>query len=289
MKKITLLLALFIGSLSNAQINEGFDDVDLLGETGYLFINSSDDPLANYFQGNVDVFEAFEGNSPNSFIAENFNTTEGTIADSYFFTPKLLIENGDMITFYTRTTVSEFPDRLEVRIGDGTGILPTEGVPDNVGSFTNLLLSINPNLEVGIYPVEWEQQVITISGLSGPTETRVAFRYWATDAGPNGSNSNNIGIDSLTIDSDIVLSTNEEVAKNDFFKFYNTKNNELYLKASNFFKSIQVYNLLGQEVVNKNLSSQEETINLSNISSGAYIIHVLSSNGASKNFKIIKR
>jgi len=69
----------------------------------------------------------------------------------------------------------------------------------SVGDFTTLLLDINPTLASGGYPQAWTQYVITLSGLGGPTSGRIAFRYFVTDAGISGSNSDYIGIDTLKI------------------------------------------------------------------------------------------
>ncbi len=285
MKKITFLLLLLVVTVSHSQIDEGFEDV--AGLTDYLFINSSDQPDFDAAQGLPPAsgfFNAFEG-SPNSYLLMDFEVSLGTIADYYVMTPKLRIKNGDVISFYTRAIEgSENPDRLEVRIGDGTDVLPTRGNPDNVGSYTNLLLSLNPDLEIGGYPEVWKKLTIEISGLAAPVETRVAFRYWITDN--DIVNGDAIGIDSFTVSSDI-LST-DEVTLNDFSKYYDAENDKLHITAANAFKAIEVYSLLGQEVINKSLSSAEEVIDFSNISDGAYIVKVLSEEGIAQNFKIIK-
>lgn len=284
MKKITLLvLILFAISSINAQIliDEGFDDITTL--TDYLIVNVSDSPNLDIFQGDPTVFPAFDGDD-SSYLSVNFNATSGNTIDLYMISPELTLKNGDIISFYTRTTVSStFPDRLEVRLDpDGTGSTPTSS--DN-GSYTDLLLEINPNIEVGGYPEDWELQTITISGLSEEVTTRFALRYWVTDAGPTGNNSNFIAIDRLVVDSE-VLSTDEFSTIN-FTHFYNSINNELQLNANLVMQNIKVFNTLGQEIVNKKLSSTEETINISNLSQGVYIAQISIENSI-ETFKFIK-
>ncbi len=66
---------------------------------------------------------------------------------------------------------------------------------DDVGDFTTLLLEINPTLAVGGYPNVWTQYSVTISGVAAPTQGRFAFRYYVTNGGPSGSNSDYIGVD----------------------------------------------------------------------------------------------
>ena len=181
-------------------LDEGFDDITTLPGAGYSFVNVSDSQgSTDWFQGNDAVFPAQSG-APTAYIGANFNNTAGSVINNFMITPVLELENGDVVTFWTRSvTGSTFPDRLEVRL-DPTGANTDPSGPADVGSYTELLLEINPTLTQGGYPEVWTEFTITISGLSGATNTRVAFRYWVTDAGPVGNNSDYIGIDTLTIE-----------------------------------------------------------------------------------------
>ncbi len=184
-------------------LSEGFDDITTLDAAGYSFVNASDIPGTDWFQGNPDVFPAHLG-AADSYIGANYQNTDGSIINNFMITPVLNLENGDEITFITRTTEgSIFPDRLEVRISpDGANIDPSG--PADVGSYTELLLEINPDLEEGGYPEEWTRYTAVVSGLTGAVDTRVAFRYYVTDGGPVGNNSNYIGVDQLSIDEPFV-------------------------------------------------------------------------------------
>lgn len=184
-------------SASAASLTEGFDTVP---PAGWTTVNNSV-PIGStgYFQGNPAVFEAFEG-GPTSYIGVNFNSGGGVAEISnWLITPTLTFDNGDVVSFYTRTgTGSTYPDRLQLRFSDVGGV-NVGSTPTSVGSFTTLLLDINPSVAVGGYPEDWTMFSATISGLSGPTTGAVAFRYLASDGGPFGSNSNYIGIDSFSI------------------------------------------------------------------------------------------
>jgi len=181
-------------------LTEGFDDITTLPGAGYSFVNVSDVVgTTNWFQGNSTVFPGQSGGAT-SYIGANFNNTAGSVINNFMITPVLNLENGDEITFWTRSpTGSTFPDRLEVRL-DPTGANTDPSGPASVGSYTELLLEINPNLTVGGYPDVWTEFTATVTGLSGAVNTRVAFRYWVTDGGPVGNNSDYIGIDTLTIE-----------------------------------------------------------------------------------------
>jgi len=70
------------------------------------------------------------------------------------------------------------------------------------------------------------------------------------------------------------------------FNHYITNNN-LVMSASSSLENIQLYNLLGQEVISKKLSNTNETINIESLDTGIYIAKV-SIQGKSKSFKIVK-
>jgi len=288
MKKITLLAALCVVLTTNAQLlTEGFEDILTLPGDGWVFTNVSDSPSGTYFQGNDGVFAAFEG-GPTEYIGVNFNSTEGTSGtetiSNWMFLPQLNLENDDILTFYTQTILgSAFPDRLEVRIDPtGADVLPT--TPTDVGSYTELLLSINDFLDPGGYPEIWEEQIVTIVGLTGATDTKIAFRYFVTDAGPSGTNSNYIGLDSLVVDESLGVDDN---AFNGF-TFFVDANNQLNLRANVPMENVQLFNILGQNVLNQKLSNTNEVITISTLKSGVYIATVLIE-GQSKSFKIVKR
>ncbi len=281
MKKITLLASLFVAFTMNSQlIIEGFDDITTLVD--YTVVNVSDAPDSDIFQGNDTVFISHSG-ADDSYLGMNFNATSGSIIDLYLILPLLELENGDELTFYTRTvTASSFPDRLEVRLDpDGSGVLPTFG---DFGSYTELLLEINPTLTVGGYPEDWELQTVIVSGLTGPTTTSLTFRYWVTDGGPAGANSNYIGIDTMEV---IEILSVEDQSFNDFNYFVDV-NNQLNLRANAPFESVQLFNVAGQQVVSQKLANTNEVVDLASLTTGVYFATV-AIDGNTKSFKIIKK
>jgi hypothetical protein len=181
--------------------SQGFDDITTLVPAGWVMTNHSN-PVGTttWFQGNATIFPAQTG-ATNSYIGANYNSTGsvGTI-NTWLLTPPVTFVNGDTLTFYSRiptVTASEYPDRLEVR-------LSTNGVSSNVGTtetevgdFTTVLLSINPTLVTGVYPQVWTQFTATVTGVPAATQGRLAFRYFVTNGGTNGANSNYFGIDTL--------------------------------------------------------------------------------------------
>ena len=178
-------------------IGEGFDNITTLPGNGWVMINNSNPIGTNsWFQGNPGVFSAYDGD-PTAYIAANFYSTSGSgTISNWLLTPEQTIRNGDQIKFYTRTvTGSLFPDRLQLRLsinGASTDVGTNES---SIGDFNTLLLDINPALVVGGFPDVWTQFTITVSGLSGIESGRFGFRYYVTNGGPQGANSNYFGID----------------------------------------------------------------------------------------------
>jgi len=77
----------------------------------------------------------------------------------------------------------------------------------------------------------------------------------------------------------------EDIAFNNFEHFIN--NDVLTLKASTALENVVIYNISGQVVLNKALSSLTETVDLSAQATGVYIAKV-TIDGAEKSFKISK-
>ncbi|MHC4414590.1 MAG: choice-of-anchor J domain-containing protein [Planctomycetota bacterium] len=200
-------LFLGAGEAAVAQLSEGFDDITLLEAAGWFMQNNSEPPgLTDWFQGNDAVFPAHSGD-PTSYIGANFNNCgDGPGLDTisnWLLTPTLNLQDGDVITFWTRTVEgTSWGDRLQVRLssaGDSTDV--GTGAFD-VGVFTTVLLDINPDYQIGglpdAYPEAWTQYTIVLGGLGlNAVDGRLAFRYFVEDGGPSGANSNYFGIDTF--------------------------------------------------------------------------------------------
>jgi hypothetical protein len=201
-KSVLLPIALafslgFSGAASADALTENFDSGVPAGWT----INNLSNPVGatSWYQGSTEVFDAYEG-APDSYLAANYNSVDlaGPIS-TWLILPSGTYNNGDTLSFVTRTASgSEWADRLEVRFSNvgGTNVGNTE---NSVGTFSTLLLSVNPTQDPTGYPDEWTQYSVTLSGLSGATQGAFAFRYSVTDGGAFGDGSNYIGIDSVSV------------------------------------------------------------------------------------------
>ncbi|MGV9005075.1 T9SS type A sorting domain-containing protein [Flavobacterium sp.] len=70
--------------------------------------------------------------------------------------------------------------------------------------------------------------------------------------------------------------------------FYNKDRDELVLNSSeDVFSTVSVYNLSGQNVLNKTLSAQKETVDFSKVSNGVYLVS-FSIGNTTKTIKVLK-
>jgi hypothetical protein len=196
-----MLAALLLASLAaprpaNAAslLVEDFANVAGLTAAGWSLVNNSSPAgSTGWFQGNPGVFPAQDGTD--DYVAANFlAAAAGGDISNWLLLPALTLNNGDTLSFSTRGAGAA-ADRLEVRFsanGAGSNVGAT---PSSVGTFTTLLLSINPALG-SAYPTAWTSFTVALSGLGGPTLGRFAFRYFVTDT---NINADYIGIDTVRV------------------------------------------------------------------------------------------
>jgi hypothetical protein len=147
----------------------------------------------------------FGANNPSYSGADFIMTTSEcgfNIANcsNWLISPEVTVKDGDEISFYTRTYENPAigADRLQVRINETDGSTDVGKDSSSVGNFTKLLLDINPGYLLtgnGSYPGSWTKYSSTVSGFPSAKKTRIAFRYYVPDGGPQGPNGLGVGID----------------------------------------------------------------------------------------------
>lgn len=193
-------------------LTEEFDTVANMYQKGWVFVNNSKPQGAATWQQGVwvsgkfgpDGFPAFSYKaSGDEYIFAGFQSgSDISTISSWMITPILEMKNGDKVSFYTRTADgSQWPDRLQVRLNITDNSSDVGNTATSVGKFTKLIGEINENLAVHGYPERWERFEYTISGLPGTIKGRIGLRYFVTDGGGQGINSNMIGIDLFKFDS----------------------------------------------------------------------------------------
>lgn len=217
LKVASLALVLLLSTMEvyGQSFFEGFDDIPttLTLPADWFITNNSTSPDQNWQIGNPAVMPAQAGD-PDTYVAAGYfmssmSMSFGVTLSGWLITPHRVFNNGDQVSFYTRQATADFADRLEVRMSTNGTSTDVGTTPTSVGDFTDLLLEVNPTLTLAGYPTTWTQYTITISGLTGPTSGRIAFRYFVTDGGPAGINSDYIGIDSYEYISTLSSSNND--------------------------------------------------------------------------------
>ena len=237
----------------------------------------------------------------NSFCLVNFQCTSsaattGATISNWLISPAIDVQNGDIVSFYTRigknTTANNasFADNLELRMNTDPafGADPSTGSTD-VGGFTDLLVEVNPNLDLTSYPSVWTKYSATISGLSSPGSVEFALRYFVTDGGPNGNNSDIIGVDTFSVDRP-ALSVNENSIIENFKIYPNPATNVINVAAKNAtaINSVQVTDVNGRVVLSKDVNASAYAIDSSGLTAGVYLVKVSSDLGSGTT-KIVKQ
>ncbi|MBA9074814.1 hypothetical protein GGR22_002987 [Flavobacterium gossypii] len=226
-----------------------------------------------YTNGEVSPVPNGQSGGPNSFALVNFRSTTGAgTISNWLISPVVTVQNGDVVSFWSRKGTSatdDYLDRLELRMSTAA-------------------THVNPTLAAGfVYPKVWTQYSFTVSGLSGPTAVKFGFRYFVTNGGPSGANSDLIGID--TFDVNRALSTDDFFANN-FSVYPNPSMGIVNLAGKNnmAINTIQITDLNGRVVKNVNTKGVSETqINISDLTTGMYFLNVQTDSGYGTT-KIIK-
>lgn len=206
-QKITLLvLAAICVFTVNAQqvLTQNFNSVSsVLSANNWSRINNSSPAGSNsWFMGNPGVFAAYNG-PDSAYFAANYNSTSGSTGtiSTWLISPTVTVFDGGVLQFATRTNTSlpqnVAPDRLQVYLSTAGATSNVGSTATSVGTFSTLLVSVNPSLTPTGYPTTWTVYTATLSGITGTVSGRFGFRYFVTSAGPSGVNSSYIGLDGV--------------------------------------------------------------------------------------------
>lgn len=208
--------------------NEEFDTVSTAISKGWVIVNNSK-PIGtmSWMQGyfyvslyhgavpgklggpvNYPAYGGFGDNNPSysgaDFILTTSDCGSGVAnCSNWLISPEVKMKNGDEISFYTRTFANPAvgADRLQVRLNAANGSANVGTDSNSVGTFTNLILDINPALLLdgpGSYPGEWTKYTVKVSGMPVPLTSRIAFRYYVPNGGPQGQNGLGVAIDKFS-------------------------------------------------------------------------------------------
>jgi hypothetical protein len=259
----------------------------------------------------------FKYDNPNySYTASDMNGNKAYITKG----ANIASEKGILVVVSAGNAGDDTPDYTGIGApGDAPGVLTVGAVNSSemIASFSSRGSAIQPTQKpdvvaqgVGAYVVyglngtDYEVQNSGTSFSSPITAGGVTCLWQAL---PNASNTEimdyvrqsasqylspdyeyGYGIPDLALALSIGLSVEEEKAKG-FTIFPNPVNDMLYIKAYGDFEdtTVSIYNVLGKVVLHKKLTSTFNSMEVSSMASGMYIINIKSKT-SSKKFKLIK-
>ncbi|MCX6161262.1 MAG: choice-of-anchor J domain-containing protein, partial [Ignavibacteriae bacterium] len=143
--------------------------------------------IATWYQGQIAVFNAFNG-PDTGYVAANYSVVTGANnIDSWLVLPRVAggLLATDSLFFYERSaTGSTYPDSVRVMYS------ANDSIPE--GSWTELG-RFKTNTTTG-----WQRHGFKAAAAS--VNGRFAIRYCVVNGGPSGANSDYMGIDALTIE-----------------------------------------------------------------------------------------
>ena len=292
MKKITLLAAVFVAFTMNAQVTiweESFEDyedfdIEILGAYQWDLDESLTYGALNFdfeneeYVGTAIVFNSSamtdaDPSDPQDRTIWNARTGEkglymiaatSLLNDDYIITPRIDLTsvNAAQFSFWAKSLTEDYGlERFHVLLSTTSS---------NYFDFTVELS--DGELQA---PLEYTEYSYDLSDYEGQM-VYLAIHYVAQDSFV-------FQMDDFLVQGNI-LSIEDNLFNN--FNHYITNNN-LVMSSSTSLENIQLYNLLGQQVLTKKLSNTNETINIASLDTGVYIAKV-SIQGKSKSFKIVK-
>ena len=93
-----------------------------------------------------------------------------------------------------------------------------------------------------------------------------------------------LNIDDVSVTSSTM--SNEDFTLENINYTFNQETDILRITSEDLLSKIEIYNMLGQQVLNKNLNDSSAILNLSNLSSAIYIVNIEGNNSKTKTFKL---
>ena len=285
MKKITLIAALFAVASMNAQLFVEDFSLSIEGDITFTQWDNYDEDGDTEFWEATDItgssVEAspLEGLVADSDSWESGNGNSPMNPDNYLITQDPIdltgVNDGTLtFTFGTLQNNGTFlEDRLAVYVSTSSDPATIAGetavFDDQIGNVT-AADDGGANSAIDI--------TIDLSSFAGQS-VYLAFRHFDT------FDHNSALIDNVSVDGTLGVNDFEAITFNHYFL---ANSSDLKLNASAAMENIQLFSILGQEVLNRDLTGSDATINLASLTDGVYIARV-SVQGQTETFKIIKR
>lgn len=283
MKKITLFVASVLVALTaNAQ---AFSD-DFNSETVDAVVFSQWDSLDE--DGDGEFWEVFDADATGyPWLMSGLGADSDSWEGGNPFTPDNYLITSDPIdlTNYSGTTLSYIVGTYQTGgtfIADKYSIyMTTSNDPATIASetpVTTRLVSDDVTAAAGDGSDSAASVTIDASAFDGQV-VYLTFRHYDT------SDENSVLLDDVVVDGTL-LSVGEQNFSG--FQYFVDSNSQLQLSANNAMSQVDLYNVLGQQVLSQKLNSTTASVSMAALTSGVYIATV-TIDGQNKSFKIVKR
>jgi hypothetical protein len=285
MKKITLITAAILVAFSmNAQIFSDDFEADVVDTNTFSNWTAIDDDGDGENWEVADLAAYASANAPNHPI--NTNAADSDSWEGVPFSPDnfLVTQEPIDLTNATGTTIEALIGSYQI---NGSFIADKFAIYMSTSNNPADIIQENPIFEgTAADFCTCDQEDGSASASVGNFDASaydgqvvyLTFRHFDT------VDENSVLIDNVVVNA--TLSVEDNTFEN--FSYFVDANNVLNLKAGTPMQSVELFSVIGQQVVSQKLNNTSEVLNISNLESGVYITKV-SINGVSKSFKIIKR
>jgi hypothetical protein len=233
-----------------------FENESYVG-TGIIY----NDELATITGAPAPEWDTYEGDQGLYFVASGANGT--TIPnDDWMISPEFSLSGitSPVFSMKAKSVNDTYGlERFQIAVGNST----------DYSEFT--IISDGDFIEA---PTEWTNYEFDLSAYEGQN-IRIAIHYV-------GNDSFVLQTDAFKVEGTLGLAENEI---SDFEYYYNPFNYILNMTSSEKLSNIQIFNMLGQKIIEEDINSYNHQINLVDLSTSIYFIKVESNNGV-KTFKL---
>ena len=233
-----------------------FENESYVG-TGIIY----NDELATITGAPAPEWDTYEGEQGLYFVASGANGT--TIPnDDWMIGPEFSLSGitSPVFSMKAKSVNDTYGlERFQIAVGNST----------DYSEFT--IISDGDFIEA---PTEWTNYEFDLSAYEGQN-IRIAIHYV-------GNDSFVLQTDAFKVEGTLGLAENEI---SDFEYYYNPFNYILNITSSEKLSNIQIFNMLGQKIIEEDINSYNHQINLGDLSTSIYFIKVESNNGV-KTFKL---
>ena len=233
-----------------------FDNESYVG-TGIIYNHV----LATPTGGPIPEWDTYQGDQGLYFVASGANGTT-TPNDDWMISPEFSLSGitSPIFSMKAKSVNDTYGlERFKIAVGTST----------DYNDFT--VISDGAYIEA---PTDWTTYEFDLSEYEGQN-IRIAIHYV-------GNDSFVLQTDSFKVEGTLGIGENEI---SDFEYFYNPYNDMLNINSSEILRNVQLYNVLGQKIIDENINNYGYQINLGNLSTSIYFIRVQGETGVN-TFKL---